>query len=81
MTQKTAALSLFVWLCFPQPVFLNPCVVCYASYYGNFSQTVLALLQGSKYSLNGHLYLSVFFFLFLFYVYTLKTWVSVKSHT
>lgn len=34
-------------------IFLIPCVVCCASYYGNFSQTVLASLQGSKYSLTA----------------------------
>ncbi len=60
-------------------VFLIPCVVCGASYYGNLSQTVLASLQGSKYSLNSRLLL-LSPFLCILYVYTLKMGVPVKSH-
>lgn len=60
-------------------VFLIPCVVCGASYYGNLSQTVLASLQGSKYSLNSRLLL-LSLFLCILYVYTLKMGVPVKSH-
>ncbi len=71
--KKTAALCLFVWL-----FFLIPCVVCCASYYGNLSQTVLASLQGSKYSLNSRLLL-LSPFLCILSVYTLKMGVPVQS--
>lgn len=60
-------------------VFLIPCFVCCATYYGNLSQTVLASLQGSKYSLNSRLLL-LSLFLCILYVYTLKMGVPVKSH-
>ncbi len=60
-------------------VSLIPCVVCCASYYGNLSQTVLASLQGSKYSLNSRLLL-LSPFLCVLYVYTLKMGVPVQSH-
>lgn len=62
-------------------VFLIPCVVCCASYYGNLSQTVLASLQGSKYSLNSRLLLSLFSLCIVcMCMYSLKMCIPVKLH-